>query len=201
MVLSNKSSIRFACAAAALIVACSPSAERADPDRETGASASITQTRDGTATVSPEPDQAELSIVVREDGLLVETPGHGQPLKFGETTPGQAEKALAALGPPRRSSNAECPAGPLDFMDWENGLQLAFQNGKLAGWWANDKSRGVATVRGLHPGSPRSAVDSVRIEDTSVGKLFTVAGVNGVLDDGTETSVAALWAGAACIFD
>lgn len=187
---------RIACAAAALLAACSPPSER-DAGNE---SAATTMAPAGNVQAPPAADPAELSIVVRGDGLLVETPGHGQPLSFGETTPVQAEKALAALGPPRRLSNDECPAGPLSFMDWDSGLQLTFQEGKLVGWWAEEKARGIATAAGLRPGSPRAAIGGAKVEETSVGKVFTIDEINGLLDEDQATRVTALWAGVACIF-
>ncbi len=191
--------IWWSLAGAALLASCSPSPDRRETDNSAALAASSAPLKPVAHSAQSVPDEAELTIVVREDGLLIETPGHARPLKFGEATPGQAEEALAALGPPVRSSNSECPAGPLNFMDWKNGLELAFQDGKFAGWWANDKARGIATADGLRPGSPRSALGATQIEDTSIGKLFTVDGVNGTLDDASG-SVTALWAGAACIF-
>lgn len=152
-------------------------------------------------TPPPFSDESELVILLRGDGLSVETPGHGSPLRFGSTTPDVAAGALSALGEPKRSSNSECPAGPLDFMDWDDGLQLAFQDGKLAGWWAKGGSPAIATAAGLRPGSPRSAIGSTPVEDVSIGKVFTVDSVNGILDEETGTRVEALWAGLACIFD
>jgi hypothetical protein len=196
----KKSLIWCACTAAVLLVACSPSPDGRDTDAKAGGTASSVTSKPVDNTAPVEFDQAQLTIIVREDGLLVETPGRGQPLQFGETTPEQASDALGALGPPVRSSNSECPAGPLDFMEWRNGLQLAFQNGQLAGWWASDKARGIATANGLRPGSPRARVGAAPIENTSIGKLFTADGVNGLLDDRSGSSVTALWAGAACIF-
>lgn len=200
MVDLNKSGTWCTFAAAMLIGACSPSPDQSDAESRP-ASTESSATREPVSTAGGNtPDQSQLTIIVRGDGLLVETPGHGQPLKFEETTAQLAQAALAALGPPKKSSNAECPAGPLDFMEWTNGLQLAFQNGRLAGWWASDKAHGIATAEGLRPGSLRTALGSAPIEDTSIGKLFTIDGVNGVLDETSGNRVNALWAGAACIF-
>jgi hypothetical protein len=188
----------LACAAAALLAACSPPPETNAADNEAAAPAAPAA---NVAAPQPAPaDREELSIIVRGDGLLVETPGHGQPLGFGETTPAQAEAALASLGAPRRSSNGECPAGPLDFMDWDNGLQLTFQDGKLQGWWIDEKSRGIATAAGLRPGSPRSAIGTAKVEDTTVGKMFTIDEVYGFLDEEKASRVTALYGGVACIF-
>ena len=192
----------FVAIGAALLAACSPApSQGADAGRNSSAPAT-NLAADATADepALPRPEQSDVTILVRSDGLLAEWPGHAAPLNFEQTNEAQAMKALEALGPPRRSSNAECPAGPLDFMDWDNGLQLIFQDGKLAGWWASDKARGLATASGLRPGSPRSAIRAARVEDTTVGKVFTLDGVNGVLDEASGTKVDALWAGTACIF-
>lgn len=147
-------------------------------------------------------EAGQLEIILRGSGLLIEEPGHGVPLGFGSTTPAQAERALAALGAPKRStSSSECPSGQLDYFDYPNGLQLAFQDGKLVGWWASDKAQGVATANGIRPGSPRSAIGNAEVQDASFGKVFTIEEVNGLLDEPTGTRVASLWAGLACIFD
>ena len=186
--------------AALLVGACSPSPpEHAQPEGGSAATPAL-ENKFAAGPVRPVTDQAGLSILLRSDGLLVETSGHGAPLTFGTTTPQQAMQALGELGAPRRSSNAECPAGPLDFMDWDNGLQLAFQDGKLAGWWARESSRDLATTSGLGPGSPRSAIGSAKVDDSSVGKIFTVGDISGLLDEESGTRVTALWAGLACIF-
>jgi hypothetical protein len=187
-------------AVAALLAACSPSPDRHDPDGNGGLTVPSATLKPLDNDVPVKPDLIQVTIILREDGLLIETPGHARPLKFGEATPAEVEEALAAFGSPQQSSNSECPAGPLTFMEWTNGLQAAFQDGKFAGWWASEKARGIATGDGLRPGSPRTAVGAAKVEDTSIGKLFTIDGVNGVLDEASGTKVTALWAGAACIF-
>lgn len=147
-------------------------------------------------------DAEQLTIILQGDGLLAEEPGHGARLGFDVTTSSQAERALAALGSPKRStSSSECPTGQLDYLDYPNGLQLAFQNGKLVGWWAAENAKGVATADGIRPGSSRQALGDAPVQDVSFGKLFTIEEVNGLLDERTATRVTTLWAGLACIFD
>ena len=184
---------------AALLAACSPASDQ--DGAASNAANTAAQAAPAASSPAPQPAPAERpTILLRDGGILIETPGHGAALAFGQTTPDEAAAALAAFGEARRDSNPECPAGPLDFMDWDNGLQLIFQDGRLVGWWASDKARGLATAAGLRPGSPRSALGKTRIEDVSIGKVFTIDGVNGVLDDPAAAKVDAMWAGTACIF-
>ena len=63
-----------------------------------------------------------------------------------------------------------------------------------------ESSRDLATTSGLGPGSPRSAIGSAKVDDSSVGKIFTVGDISGLLDEESGTRVTALWAGLACIF-
>ena len=150
---------------------------------------------------APEP-VPEDRIVLRGDGLLVETAGGAAPLTFGTSTVSEAEYALGPFGPDKASeSSEECPTGKLDYRDYPNGLQLAFQEDKLVGWWAFEKATDVATAGGIKPGSPRSAIGKTKVQQASFGNVFTVDEVNGLLDEGGATKVGAMWAGAACIFD
>ena len=87
----------------ALLVACSPSA----PEQNGAAAPVVAGQAPKAETPPPLSDESELVILLRGDGLSVETPGHGSPLRFGSTTPDVAAGALSALGEPKRSlSNA-----------------------------------------------------------------------------------------------
>lgn len=146
-------------------------------------------------------------ILLRGDGLTIVQAKYASELHFGTTTVAEAEKALAPLGQPKASqSSEECPTGKLDYRDWPNRLQLAFQQDKLVGWWAFDDATGLATAGGIKPGSPRAALGKTEVQQASFGNVFTVdavdgEGVNGLLNDADASMVTAMWAGAACIFD
>ena len=175
-------------ALALLLTACSRAPEAAQ-----------TNTANAAAAVEPVPEDR---ILLRGDGLLVETEGHAAPLTFGNSTVSEAEFALGGFGPAKASeSSEECPTGKLDYRDYPNGLQLAFQEDKLVGWWAFEKATGVATAGGIKPGSPRSALGKTEVQQASFGNVFTVQDVNGLLNDEKASKVTAMWAGAACIFD
>ena len=175
-----------------LLAACSKAPEKADGNAATAA--------------APEP-VAEPGIVLLGDGLKVTGPDGAAQLRFGSTTIAEAAHALAPFGQPKATqSSEECPTGRLDYRDWPNRLQLAFQDDILVGWWAFDDATAVAAAGGTRPGSPRSALGGVEVTQASFGNVFTVdavggEGVNGLLNDADASVVTAMWAGAACIFD
>ena len=111
-----------------LLTACKPNEPAAPPQNDALATPANVSAPDPAPAAT---EQEAPTILLRGHGLLLETPGHGVPLVFDKTTSAQAEEALAAFGPPKRASNDECPAGKLDFLDWNNGLQTTFQDGKF----------------------------------------------------------------------
>lgn len=159
------------------------------------------------APAPTEPGEALLEA----DGFMPANPGGrgtGRKLTFGE-----AETEVVAFitrlrgdQPPRRSSNAECPAGPLTFADWGDGFQLAFSDGKFAGWTAGEGApRGFATLSGVHVGSTlaelRAAHPDVAVREDTVGPEFSAGDIHGTLSGtGDAAVVTTLWAGASCIF-
>ena len=169
-----------------LLAACSKSPEAAN---------------NAATAAAPEPIAAP-AIVLLGDGLKVTGPTGEARLRFGTTTIAEAEKALATFGQPKASqSSEECPTGQLDYRDWPNRLQLAFQEDKLVGWWAFDNATAVATAEGIKPGSSRSALGKAEVQQASFGNVFTIQDVSGLLNDADASKVTAMWAGAACIFD
>lgn len=179
-------------ALALLLAACSKAPETAERNAANNAAAETV---------------IEPGILLRGDGLTVVLPEYASELRFGTTTVAEAEKALADFGPARSSqSTEECPTGRLDYRDYPNRLQLAFQEDKLVGWWAFDDATAVGTPGGIRPGSPRAALGKAEVTQASFGNVFTVEevdgeGVNGLLNDEKASKVTAMWAGAACIFD
>lgn len=108
-----------------------------------------------------------------------------------------ASSAFGAAG--KTEHNDECGEGPMDFVSFGT-LQLAFQDGKLAGWSLSGTKPELRTKSGLTVGSPRSALGGAEIdEESSLGPEFEAEGVGGVLDEKGE-KVLALWAGDTCQF-
>lgn len=87
----------------------------------------------------------------------------------------------------------------MDFVSF-GGLQLAFQDGKLAGWSLSGTVPALRTKSGLTVGSPRRALGAIEIdEESSLGPEFEADGIGGVLDEEGE-KIVALWAGYTCQF-
>jgi len=140
-------------------------------------------------------------VVVYGDHVVVEDSAHASPLYFGKADEAFVARAMAGLGAPRkRAGPDECSAGPLVLADYPNGLQLSFQDGRLAGYWVREDARGVATARGVQPGSPRAALGGAELVEASFGSLADLDGMIAVLDE-DQRKVAALYAGAVCIVD
>ncbi|HEX8654266.1 MAG TPA: hypothetical protein VF693_03470 [Allosphingosinicella sp.] len=121
-------------------------------------------------------------------------------LAFGMTRERAVAAATAAFGPPTaREHNDECGEGPMDFVSF-GGLQLGFQEGRLAGWSLSQARPPLRTARGVGIGSPRSALGNAEIdEESSLGPEFAIDGVGGILDQ-SGARVEALWAGLPCQF-
>ncbi|MFN3932197.1 MAG: hypothetical protein ACK4JY_10660 [Brevundimonas sp.] len=185
-------------ALALLLAACSPEATPpADAPAVEAAPANPAPTAPGEA-------------LLEADGFMPANPGGGtgRKLSFGEAEAVVVDFITGLRGdqPPRRSANAECPAGPLTFADWGDGFQLAFSDGQFAGWTAGEGApRGFATLGGVHIGSTlaelRAAHPDVTVREDSLGPEFSAGDLSGTLS-GTDdaATVTTLWAGVNCVF-
>jgi hypothetical protein len=129
----------------------------------------------------------------------------------GERFPFGAERArvLAALSrslgdPQEQGTSQECPAGPMHQARFANGLQLNFQDGAFAGWFAGPQAR-LRTSRDVGPGSTlahlRAAYPATTVESTSLGYEFHASGLSGIVtDDADEGRIEVVYAGVTCIF-
>lgn len=126
-------------------------------------------------------------------------------LNFGSTRAEVEALATQAFGEmPTKSSNEECGAGPMDFSQY-GPLQVAFQDGKFAGWFLRT-GEGVVTSDGVRPGISIEELRKERLvqelNTTLEGEFqYTTADygtITGFADeDGTVT---ALQAGVSCFF-
>jgi len=113
-------------------------------------------------------------------------------------------RVAGAPGP--ETTNAECGAGPMQFVDYPGGLTLLFQNDSFAGWSVGKDSQGrQSTMNGVGVGSTRSqlvaAFTGVTVEETSLGQEFSAAGLSGVLSGpDANATIETMWAGTSCVF-
>ena len=189
-------------ALALILAACSPGTEAPAPADAPAAEAA--------APGAPVPTQLGEALL-EADGFMPANPGGrgtGRKLSFGETDAEVIAFLTRLRGdqPPRRDANAECPAGPLTFADWGDGFQLAFSEGRFAGWTAGEGApRGFTTVAGIHVGSTlaelRAAHPDVEVREDSLGPEFSAGEIYGTLSGtGNDATVTTMWAGVNCVF-
>ncbi|WP_339914767.1 hypothetical protein [uncultured Brevundimonas sp.] len=149
--------------------------------------------------------------LLEADGFTPANPGgHGTALKmtFGQPRAEIIDFMTTLHGgtAPTLSHNDECGAGPMNFARWSDAFTLAFQDGKFAGWWADEHApSGFSTLDDIRVGSTlaqvRAAWPEVQVMNDSIGPEFHAAGLSGTLSGTAPTAtVTALWAGASCIF-
>lgn len=157
------------------------------------------------------PAAAGISAALLEaDGVTLANPGGGagRKLTFGET---EADVVAFVTGlnggqPLRRGANEECGAGAQTFAYLGDWFELAFMDGKLAGWTASEAPpRGFATASGVHVGSTlaelRAAHPDVTVTTDTLGPEFAAGEIYGFLSGTTDAAtVTSMWAGVNCVF-
>jgi hypothetical protein len=126
----------------------------------------------------------------------------GARIDFGAEVAGTTDAVSVALGdgPSNSYHNDECGAGPMDFVEWPNGLTLMFQDGALSGWLTKAEA-GVDTVpttSGLRPAMAKADIPGATFEETSLGIEFQAGEIFGILGEGDRVEL--LWAGTSCFF-
>lgn len=147
------------------------------------------------------------AISIEGEGLrLVLQTGATRALPFG-TGKAQTVEILDRLQGSKgeASRNEECGAGPVDFVQWKNGLSALFQDDKFVGWSLGDDGKGLTTMNGIGIGSTRAeltaAFAGVTVEESTLGQEFSAGGMSGILNGpGANATVEALWAGVSCVF-
>lgn len=177
----------------------------------------------GQGTVETDATASGHPPVISLDGeglrLIDPKSGSTRPLSFGVQ---EAQLKLVAeklKGPASAGRNAECGAGPLAYLSWDDGLTLYSLDGLFAGWALDERgapqpakkapAKGepparLTTISGIGIGSTRAELLDVydtTIEQTSLGTEFNAAGLSGILDGtGAKAKVTNMWSGVNCVF-
>ncbi|MEO7187405.1 MAG: hypothetical protein ABIW58_03245 [Sphingomicrobium sp.] len=145
---------------------------------------------------------APRAIIVDGAGLTVAAakPAPAVVVRFGTSrTPALA--ALGFLGKPKPGNSTDCDGGPLSWAAFSRGLTIYFEDGKFAGWWLARPASGIATRKGIRPGSGRAELrraHKVAIFQSSLGEEFSAGDMYGLFDDTNKDRVASLYAGRVC---
>lgn len=169
-----------------------------------------------TETPAPSPQAAppgQETAQVAQGGLALEgeglraftAQGSARALSFGMSQDMvlTAVSTLLDTGTPTVTTNAECGAGPTQFAEYPNGLQLAFQDDRFAGWFLD--APGLTTADGVGVGTRRADLQSAReieiVPDSTLGVEFTSGDLGGFLSsEGPDGTVESLYAGLTCFF-
>ena len=159
----------------------------------------------GDAAPGVVPDTTSV-IALDPDGLrfVDAATGSARPLPFGTPEADVVRAVAARYGAPAEASrNEECGAGPLAFSTWPDGLRLAFQDGRFAGWSLGERaSPRLTTMAGVGIGTSRADLDAVvaaTVAPSTLGVEFEAGGLSGLLSaDGPDGRVTDLWAGVSC---
>lgn len=157
-------------------------------------------------TATPAPAQTEGGLSIEGEGLrLFSASGSATPIPFGTPQANVLTAVTASVGgtTPEVSTNSECGEGPVQFATFSNGLKLAFQDDKFAGWFM-DKA-GLTTTDGVGVGTTRAALEDARTveidAESTLGVEFTSGDIGGFLTaDGAAGTVESLYAGTTCFF-
>ena len=160
-------------------------------------------------TIDPTPGaQASGALSLEGEGLRAFTEqGSARPLPFGmaQDMTLTAVSTLLGADTPAVTTNSECGAGPMQFAEYPNGLQLAFQDDKFVGWFLDESGLTTADGVGVGVGSTRTELGSARvvemIPDSTLGEEFSSGELGGFLtSEAPDATVESLYAGMTCFF-
>lgn len=148
-----------------------------------------------------QPQVAENEVVLRAEGLVA-----GPEAFYFSAGKSEVETALTrVLGEPvERSENAECGAGPMEFIEYPGGLIVNFQSGNLSGWNASGQREAEALrIAGdVQIGSTRAVAEDAdgftAIPASTLGDEFALGNAMGGFFEGD--AVVMMYAGAQCFF-
>ena len=197
MCISTRTTIAFIALAA--LAAC----DRSQPAAPVEAPAPVTEIA---TPVETPPVQAAGGLALEGEGLrLFDSQGAARAIPFGtaQATVIAAVAASTSRPAPAVTTNEECGAGPIQFVEFHNGLQLLFQNNTFQGWFI-DKA-GLTTADGMGVGSTRASAEGSRtiemVADSTLEGEFTSGDLGGFLSAATpQGTVTSLYAGLTCFF-
>ncbi|RED12262.1 hypothetical protein [Pontivivens insulae] len=141
----------------------------------------------------------EIEFSLARSGFIVPGEGTDGLVAFGALEGETVLAATRALGTPSgRTSNAECGAGPLDFVNYEE-ISLHFFDGEFAGWSLTPSST-LETRDGIGLGDSEgqlTATYATQIVMDSLGREFDAEGFYGLIEAG---EISNMWAGISCVF-
>jgi hypothetical protein len=133
------------------------------------------------------------------DGNGIAPTVSGLRIDFGRAQVGVVETVSRLLRerPAETSFNAECGAGPITSVRWDDGLMLNFMDGSFMGWTSTDPD--LPAAGGISAGQPRLSLPQVSFQVTSLGTEFARGEIFGILDP-TDTNVQLIYSGVTCFF-
>jgi len=181
------------------LAACDRNATPAPAEPAAPATATAGDAMDG-------PSVSDGGLAIEAEGLrLFDDNGAARAIPFGTPQATAIAAVAASVGgaAPEVTTNAECGAGPTQFAEFSNGLQLLFQDGTFQGWFLDEA--GLTTADGMGVGSTRASIETSRTvemqEDSTLGAEFTSGDIGGFLTAGTaQGTVTSLYAGLTCFF-
>lgn len=199
--------MRAALLLGALLVAGCSQTDADQPPPTADAAPVASQSTPAAAEASTEP-----GVTVTAESVIlvgaVEGRGTSTTIAFGRPK-AEVFAIMEAAGfvAPKTSANDECGAGPMEFAHY-GPLELNFSDGKLAGWFVDDKlgAREIATDEGVSVGSPGADFiarhGAKPIEDSTLGtEYFADAGIGAFMSEGSKPPVVeSLYAGTNCFF-
>lgn len=148
------------------------------------------------------------ALNIAPDGVsLVTESGSARHASFGMDRDVAVPMVTAALGKPTDTGrNDECGQGPMDTVDFKDGLTLFFQEGKFVGWDLDGRDKGgYSTAAGIGIGSTlkelRAAMTVTVDEESTLGIEFSSGELGGLLSSTAAAGkITHLWAGSTCQF-
>ncbi len=161
---------------------------------------------DALSNIAAAPSAPALNLAPEGLSLVDVESGSTRHVTFGTARDTAVPMVTAALGRPKgQSVNQECGAGPLEFVDFQGGLTMLFQDARFAGWDVDGRDGGsYGTANGVAIGTTLRelrAAGPVTVEQSTLGTEFDAGGIGGLLSGpGAAAKVTNLWAGTTCAF-